>query len=262
MMWTTQPRSDLDGLSAIVAGTGPLVLLLHGVGLRAEAWAAQINTLSAADYRVIAPDMAGHGEDRRPAQNIPVDLAGFIAPLAPVLDQPYVVIGHSMGAMMAMGLAKMHPQNLRGVVALNAIFQRGSPAKNAVQERADKLDPNIAIDPNTTLSRWFKDEISDTRQACEEWLLACDPRAYKAAYEVFAHEDGPSEAHLAQLPCPAFFVTGQQEPNSTPDMSRSMAQFAPNGRANIIEGAAHMLPMTHPEAVNATLLPFLSECFS
>ncbi|MEM9270089.1 MAG: alpha/beta fold hydrolase, partial [Pseudomonadota bacterium] len=60
MTWTTQPRSERHGLAAIVAGEGPLVLLLHGVGLRAEAW-ARIQTHLAAGWEVVAPDMPGHG---------------------------------------------------------------------------------------------------------------------------------------------------------------------------------------------------------
>lgn len=54
MIWKTRPRSDFGTLKAVVQGSGPAVLLLHGVGLRAEAWGAQIEDL-AQDYTVIAP---------------------------------------------------------------------------------------------------------------------------------------------------------------------------------------------------------------
>jgi pimeloyl-ACP methyl ester carboxylesterase len=55
-------------------------------------------------------------------------------------------------------------------------------------------------------------------------------------------------------------MTGAQEPNSTPAMSRAMADLAPDGQAVIIEGAAHMLPMTHREEVNTHLLSFAERC--
>ena len=60
MTWTTQRRSKFGTLAATTAGDGPLVVLIHGVGLRAEAWGAQIATLSQ-NCRVIAVDMPGHG---------------------------------------------------------------------------------------------------------------------------------------------------------------------------------------------------------
>ena len=93
MTWTTRPRSKFGPLAAITAGEGPLVLLLHGVGLRAEAWGAQIDALVAAGFSVIAPDMLGHGGSDGPSES----LSDFVAPLKALLDQPAVVVGHSMG---------------------------------------------------------------------------------------------------------------------------------------------------------------------
>ncbi|MFD2856780.1 alpha/beta fold hydrolase [Seohaeicola zhoushanensis] len=59
---------------------------------------------------------------------------------------------------------------------------------------------------------------------------------------------------------PALFMTGEAEPNSTPAMSRAMAELAPQGQALVVPGAAHMLPMTHPDVVNAALLDLAADC--
>jgi pimeloyl-ACP methyl ester carboxylesterase len=77
---------------------------------------------------------------------------------------------------------------------------------------------------------------------------------------VFANEDGPADTGLATLQCPALFITGADEPNSTPAMSAAMAKLTPNGRAVIVAGAAHMLPMTHAAEVNTALIDFFTEC--
>lgn len=256
MIWTTRPRSDVGALRAIQAGTGPRVLLLHGVGLRAEAWNAQIDALRF-DYEIIAPDMAGHGES--PRLSGPVSLSAYTDLVAAALDGPAVVIGHSMGAMIALDLATRYPELVRGVVALNAIFQRSPEAKAAVRARADSLDGQTVSDPTTTLQRWFGDTASEQAVACKDWLSKVDPAGYRDAYRVFASEDGPEEAILTALPCPALFCTGALEPNSTPEMSTRMAALTPKGRAEIVAGAAHMMPMTHPTEVNTLLRGFLEE---
>lgn len=80
-----------------------------------------------------------------------------------------------------------------------------------------------------------------------------DPAGYAAAYWVFAACDGPAPDTLCRLKCPALFQTGGRDANSTPAMSRSMAAQAPQGRALIVENAAHMMPMTHPEDVAQAL---------
>lgn len=259
MIWTTRQRSKTGGIAAIVAGDGPTVMMLHGVGLRAEAWNAQIDALSSR-FRVIAPDMPGHGESMEVTASM--RLQGYTDALAELLDDPALVIGHSMGAMIALDMAVRYPQKLRGVAALNAIYKRTAEATAAVRARAESLDGYTVADPEGTLRRWFGEDQSPERSACAEWLKEVSPAGYKAAYNVFANSNGPEEAALAGLACPALFMTGRNEPNSTPQMSLSMAGIAPQGRAIIVEDAAHMMPMTHPAAVNTALLAFAGEVWS
>jgi pimeloyl-ACP methyl ester carboxylesterase len=142
---------------------------------------------------------------------------------------------------------------------LNAIYRRTAKAASAVQRRAAGLDGVNAVDPSDTLERWFGDGTSPEAAACKAWLTDVSPAGYKAAYTVFALEDGPAEAGLSSLRTPALFATGAAEPNSTPAMSHAMAALAPEGRAIVLEGAAHMMPMTHPEAVNSMLSVFFDE---
>ncbi len=122
------------------------------------------------------------------------------------------------------------------------------------------LDGITTPDPSVPLDRWFGPTASSQRTACEAWLRACDPAGYKTAYQVFAHEDGPKNAMLAALRCRALFMTGADEPNSTPQMSCDMAALTPNGQAVVIDGAAHMMPMTHASQVNAALSGFVGDC--
>lgn len=259
MIWTTRPRSKVDGIAAIVAGDGPTVLLLHGVGLRAEAWNRQIDALSS-EFRVIAPDMPGHGEsaDARPSMG----LHDYTDALQVLAEGPALVVGHSMGAMIALDMAARFPESVQGVAALNAIYKRSAEATAAVRARAASLDGRTIADPQDTLARWFGEAPSPERAACAQWLQNVNPAGYKTAYSVFAHSDGPEEADLGHLSCPALFMTGLREPNSTPHMSHAMAEIAPKGRAVIVEDAAHMMPMTHTSAVNAALLDFANEVWT
>ena len=258
MTWTIRPRSEIGPLFAITAGQGPRVLLLHGVGLRAEAWNKQIDALVAGGFGVTAPDMPGHGAT--PARPDLSTLEGYADQVAACLDAPVVVIGHSMGAMIALDLGSRYPERVQGVVALNAVFRRSAAAKAAVMAHVAALDGQSLPDPTGPITRWFGDTPSAERSACDRWLRAVDPAGYKAAYSVFATEDGPPVEALEKLRIPALFVTGSLEVNSTPQMSRDMAALAPQGRATVIAGAAHMMPMTHSDAVNKILTEFMQEC--
>jgi (E)-2-((N-methylformamido)methylene)succinate hydrolase len=259
MTWTIRPRSEAGTLAAIAAGDGPNVLLIHGVGLRAEAWGAQISVLARC-CSVLAVDMPGHGESRGlPAS---AGLADYTDAIAATLDAPAVVIGHSFGAMIALDMARRHPERVAGVAALNAIYRRSEEAMAAVRARADRLDGLGMADPTATLERWFGANSSPERDACRDWLGSVDPAGYRNAYRVFAREDGPADKTLMELHCPALFLTGGLEPNSTPSMSKAMAALAPQGQAEVLPDAAHMLPMTHAPKVNAVLAQFVRAVFA
>ena len=259
MIWTTRRRSEVGPLAAIISGDGPQILLIHGVGLRAEAWTAQIDAL-ACDHRVVAVDIPGHGQSALPQSA--TDLGAFTQSVVACLDQPTVVVGHSFGAMIAIDLAIRYPDAVVGVAALNAIYRRNATARAAVLARANSLDGVRVTDPTPPLDRWFGPAPCPARDACKDWLLSVDQAGYKAAYAVFATEDGHSDAALAALACPALFMTGAREPNSTPQMSRDMAALAPKGRAIVVDRAAHMMPMTHPDPVNTALGAFARACFA
>lgn len=257
MTWTTRQRSEAGALAYVSAGTGLRLLLIHGVGLRAEAWNAQIAALSDC-FEILAPDLPGHGGSA--ALSGAPRLQDYSDRIARLLDRDTIVFGHSMGAMIALDLATRYRDQVRGVGALNAIFRRSQAARTAVRERAAELDGITAVDPSAAIARWFGTEPSPERQACHDWLSGVDPAGYRTAYSVFAKEDGPDGAELMALTCPALFMTGGLEPNSTPAMSRAMADLAPDGVVKVIEEAAHMMPMTHPAAVNQALLDFAEGC--
>ncbi|MEM8655319.1 MAG: alpha/beta hydrolase [Pseudomonadota bacterium] len=258
----TLQRSKVGGLPAIVSGHGRPIVLLHGVGLRAEAWSAQIEALCP-DHHVVAPDIPGHGEAPRPAG--PMVLRAYAGAMLPVLDsfeEPVLVVGHSMGALMALELAALAPSKVCGIAALNAVFERSPTAAQAVQLRAAQLDGVVPPDPTPTLDRWFGAGFSTERSACDAWLRAADPVGYKLAYTAFAHTSDPDRDALTRLKCPALFATGALEPNSTPDMSHQMARLSPQGRSLIVEGAAHMMPMTHARDVTAAIRALASRVWS
>ena len=196
MIWTTRQRSEVGPLATIVAGAGSTIVLIHGVGLRAEAWAPQIDALCR-DFRVMAVDMPGHGESAVLA-GAP-DLRAYTDAVAACLDGPAVVIGHSFGAMIALELAIMHPGKVVGVAALNAIYRREPAAREAVIARAARLDGSSVADPSAPLGRWFGDVSSPERSACADWLCSVDPAGYKDAYTVFAHADGPTDTGLQAI---------------------------------------------------------------
>lgn len=263
---TLQRSRTTDGTAYHRSGRGRPVVLVHGVGLRAESWYRQIAVLEKT-HTVFAIDMTGHGESRAIDDGRP-GLAPFTEQLGTFVDkvvaEPAVVVGHSMGASVVLDFAARHPAMCRGVAALTAIYRRAPDARAAVQARAATLEAGTAAEPSAPIARWFGEAPSgadrDLAELCRRWLMQGDTRGYASAYSVFAAEDGPADAQLAALEIPALFLTGEEDRNSTPAMSERMARLARYGDTVIVSNARHMVQLTHPESVNAALGSFLDLC--
>lgn len=258
MMSRTLRLSDGLSVRVIEAGAGEPLLLIHGVGMRAEAWAPQIAAL-APDHRVIAVDMPGHGDsDPLPGQPQLPDYVAWAARVIQALGLgPVSVAGHSMGSLIAGGLAVEHPELVRRAALLNGVHRRSPAARAAVLARAAEIAAG-AGGIEAPLARWFSPDQADLRDAVAGWLRKVSPAGYAAAYRAFAEGDGIYADRLDEIRCPLLVLTGDGDANSTPAMTEAMAAMAPKGRAVVITGHRHMVNLTAPEAVSAELQRWLS----
>ncbi|MBO9479385.1 alpha/beta fold hydrolase [Shimia sp. R11_0] len=261
MTSTTLQLSEPYGEVALsVAGSGEPVVLLHGVGMQSAAWEPQIATL-AKSHHVIALDMPGHGGSAPLPSS--AKLPEFVSWLAAVLDALDLgavnLAGHSMGALVASGLAVLHPKKVRRLALLNGVFRRSVDARAAVMARANQIREG-AFDLETPLARWFGDGVNDQAASAQVagWLSEVNIDGYATAYSAFACGDAIFADRFGEIACPVLTLTGDGDVNSSPEMSRVMAGAVQNGRAIVLDGHRHMLNLTAPEQVNEILLDWLS----
>lgn len=253
-------RLASNGAAYHERGEGEPLILIHGVGMRLEAWGPQIDVFGAT-HRVIAVDMPGHG------QSAPLppgsDLRAFVGWLATFLDALSLdrvnVAGHSMGALVSGGAVATYPERIRRVALLNGVFCRDKAAKKAVLARAAAI-PAEGIDVDGPVRRWFDDGEASrgARALTRAWLSGMDLQSYATAYGAFAGGDAIYAYAWPKVKCPSLFLTGSGDPNSTPDMARQMATLTPGGVVRIIQGHRHMVNLTAPEAVNALMREWLA----
>ncbi|MFI1915986.1 alpha/beta fold hydrolase [Nocardia sp. NPDC020380] len=123
----------VNGLNMHVAeaGSGPLVLLLHGFPELGYSWRHQLPALAAAGYRAVAPDLRGHGRTDGPSDVDGYGMAEHIADAVALLDalgaQTATLVGHDWGANTAWAAAELHPERFTSIAALSVPHRPRSP---------------------------------------------------------------------------------------------------------------------------------------
>ena len=246
-----------------IDGEGPAVVLVHGVGLDLDMWAAQAAAL-ARHYTVIRYDMLGHGGSAKPPGKL--RLSSYITQLEMVhryfrLGRS-VVVGFSMGALVGRAFAFAHPERLAGLALLNGVYDRTPAELDAIRARlqlAETDGPEALIE--AALARWLSPEFRaaapDAVAAIEDRLRANDRHGFLAAYRVFIEADEAAAGPLTALSCPALVITGEKDQGSTSAMAAAMAAAIPDAELHVLPGLAHLAPIEGADAVNALLLGFL-----
>jgi pimeloyl-ACP methyl ester carboxylesterase len=139
--------------------SAPAVCLVHGLAATSWSWAPVARRL-AARYRVIAPDLRGHGLSDAPRTGY--DLASLAFDLltvlvacgvgaeddAPGLSRPAIVAGHGFGALVAAGMAELRPRTVQGLALVDGGWEEAGAATG---ELAEELLRDLA-DPPEVLS--------------------------------------------------------------------------------------------------------------
>lgn len=135
-------------MAVYARGTGPAVVLLHGFPELAFSWRQQLPALARAGYRAIAPDLRGYGRTDKPEGVASYRLDRLIGDVTGLLDacelESAFFVGHDWGALLAWQLALVHPDRMRGLVALNIPFLPRPPVDPIAYMR-DRFGPDFYI---------------------------------------------------------------------------------------------------------------------
>lgn len=253
-----------DGTSYSIEGTGPFLVLIHGVGLSKEMWGGQVAGLSQ-DFRVITYDMLGHGDSPDPNGDATLeDYAEQLNRLLNELDiqEPVNLVGFSMGGLVARAFALKNPTRLSRMVILNSVFKRNEEQRLGVVERCqevEKLGPGANVDG--ALERWFSKEYQAANAAQIAYfrrkITENRHQGYLTTYQLFGLNDNYGADRLANIHIPVLVATGELDVGSTPKMAQELAEQLPYGSVCVLPNQRHMMPVESPVMVNDMLLSFL-----
>ena len=245
-----------------IQGEGPPIVFVHGLGATSNVWHAQRVTLSKY-FKVIIYDRSGSGRSQKRRDGYSIDawadeLAGLLDHLA---VPSAVVVGHSLGSMVAQRFAGKFPTRTKALVLAGGEAELGAEAKKILTERAQTIEANGLL---VVVGSWLTAVLSAaTREAnpaleglTREMFLSNDANTY--AQHCLALRDGDVRSDHANIVCPTLLMIGDQDLVTPLSWQRQIAAGIANSRIRIIPNTAHMTMLEAPAVFNTVLLDFLA----
>ncbi|QCI64213.1 alpha/beta fold hydrolase [Phreatobacter stygius] len=252
------------------AGGGRPLVFLHGWSVNSGFFAAQ-QDLVTRGFRVITPDLPGHGRDRRSDPRLSIEdlSAALAAYLAAARLDDAVLIGWSMGATVAFDhIARRGPAGLAGLVVVDMTAKVANDAgwSLGLSNGQTLADTDAAADRMAANWPRYAPKIAEAMFAAGVDLTG---ETYRKAALAVAANDGPTMASLWRslvaadhratvtgLGIPVLAVAGAESRLYAPEVARWIAASAPCCQAISLAGAGHTPHLEQPQAFNAAIAAF------
>ncbi|HYB78867.1 MAG TPA: alpha/beta fold hydrolase [Thermoplasmata archaeon] len=249
-------------LSCRVEGTGPAVVLLHGVGGNHTVWNDVIPGLSK-EFLVLAPDLRGHGRSRSPAGShyTFAELAGDVLHLLDEKGLPSAhVVGLSGGALLALRITLDHPERVRSLTMVSGAAYADAHTRSVAQRWGETLAEEgrdrfaLRLLKDLYYPDWVEANL-DFADAVREQVRHQDyAPAIAWAVSMGTFDERNRVASVAR---PTLIVQGMNDAVVDASHGRILRQSIPGAQLRILTETGHLVPVERPKELVETMLVFL-----
>jgi len=278
--------SDSMHLYYRTVGEGPPMVCCNGVGVSTFFW-KYIARHFRDRFQVVVWDYRGHGKSGTPSDPRSADLSmernarDMEAVMdAAGLDEPAILLGHSMGVQVILEFCRMNPNRVRALIPLFGTFSRpmdtfmDSPHSrkvfdviNRVAALTGKAGGRIlhplyanplafAIGKSTGLVDRYYASKRDI-DAYMEHLVQMDPQVFLRMVELMADHDLTD--FLPEIACPVLIFAGEKDLFTPMHRSRKMQELIAGSEMFVVAEGSHAAIVEHPETINLRIERFLAE---
>ena len=254
---------DADGIRLhvryVTEPAAPPIVLLHGLGVSGSVWQVFARRLTP-DFAPVCPDLRGHGaSDSPPAGYAPDDCARDLVGLwGPLLSGPAPVVGHSLGALVAVALAGLRPELVSAVVLVDPPLDAEHRASDVAEVR------RLRHAPPSELERYLRVGNPGGGELLASFLADQFRAASDAAFDTLLATPAGQPATWAQLPHlrqPCLVV--QADPALDGTLGDAAAERVvatlPKGSLASLRGATHAVHASQPAQLAERILAFLAQ---
>jgi len=239
----------------------PTVVFVHGAGLDHSWWGLQSRYFGYHGYNVLAVDLPGHGRSDGPPLPSIEAMAGWVEKL---LEERNIgtaaIVGHSMGALVALDCAARHPARVEKIALIGVAYPM--KVSEAFLDAARRNDPaacdmetiwghaaQAPLGANPNPGMWMYGDMLARLSRLKPGVLHNDLQACND------YADGMQAA--AKVACPALFILGARDMMTPPRSARALMNEIKNSRELRIAPSGHSLMAEAPDATLDALIEFI-----
>jgi 3-oxoadipate enol-lactonase len=250
------------------AGSGLPVLMIHGFTNHGMVWAEQIADLIHAGYRVIMPDLAGHGlsqaaEQTTTVEDLTLDMVNLLDHLG--IDRTSIC-GLSLGGMVGQYLAADHPARVNALIVANSCVDSTAPdVVAAIQSWIEMFEkPNGPLLRMQAVWPQMLNERYRASPTAEAFLASWKHINGKIPGSSFANvarglQQFKSVDRLENVSARTLVISSEFDRLFPPAMCQQVATLIAGARFTVIGGAGHLSSLDSPREFNERVLRFLQE---
>ena len=239
----------------------PTLVFANSLGTDFRIWRDVIVRL-AGDFAIVNYDMRGHGLSDAPAG--PYAMSDHVGDLAGLLDhlgaEPAVIVGLSVGGMVAQGLALERPDLVRGLALVGTLAKFGEAAMWNERIAAVEADGMEAYS-HAVVDRWFgapyKERAAVEIAGYRNMVARTPAEGYLGTCA--ALRDADYREAVRELSVPAIAIAGEHDPAATPEAMADLARSIPDCRFETIPGSGHIPCVEQPEYLVEVVRAFLAD---
>lgn len=245
------------------SGTGPALILIHGIGSRRQTWDDIAQALEA-DFTCIRYDLRGHGDSPMPdgpfgLDDLVDDLEALRARLG--IESAHIA-GHSLGGMIGPAYARAYPNRVLSIGLLSTAAFRTDADAAKVQGVVRTMEDNgIENTLETLVNRWFTDDFiaahPDKIEARIRQVVETDPDVFLNVFHIYAETEMAPWIHEVAHPC--LVLTGENDGGCNPRLNRQIAEALPNSELVILPDLKHSIMIEASPLVAEHLKAFLAK---
>jgi pimeloyl-ACP methyl ester carboxylesterase len=248
------------------AGKGPVVVAVHGLAGGAYFFGGLTKRLQS-DYRVISIDLPGTG--RSIAGTPHYSMESWIQDLGELvakhIDKPIVLIGHSMGTIVALKAWAAWPEYIRGLAFVGGlpkvrpvIRERLTERLNALAGKQDLIGFGEQVSPGVFSALTMREQ-PEVVASFERLYELNSVETYDTCCRILLGADAEDVLPTVSVPC--IGITGDEDQYAPSDAVKAFLQQIPQpGKLQVMPGCGHLPFLEVPELFASTIKAFLRSC--